>query len=555
MTQGWGGLAVFDFDQDGDLDVFLSGGPNEPNRLYRNDDQGQAFVDVAEPAGVTTVEDHIAGTGVGDFNGDGWLDLVLTRQRYLLPEADADTSCLLFLNNGDGTFVDQSAASGLGAVAMDGMGVAVADVNGDGLLDLYVAHYRLGEINGFAPVEPSSPDVLFMNLGVENGIPLFEDATATAGVAGQLLTGRTPETADQTYFGVTVATYATDVDNDGHIDLFALHDTPGTVELFHNNGDGTFASVQRETFALRGAWMGMDGGDYDRDGDLDYFATNVGSTTFGLIPGFTFAVNAAMLLPGGSPFVALFENDSGGGLTDVAANISVAPPAVLPPSNDHGGQGLAAYEFGFGCAWFDSENRGWLDLYWLGDLIPAEIGRPPTATDYHGVGRFLYNDGDRSFTDMTADRGLHDIPAGAPLAFAYNENGRAVAAMDLNNDGFRDVILVNGERPATHAAGSMRVFLNPANTGGNYLNVKLVGTDGNTHGIGARVEILVAGVMMPEEVLSTKGAFTGVQPLAQFGVGAAMVVEEVRVRWPRGDVSVMENVAANQTLTVTQDTP
>jgi len=218
MTQGWGGLAVFDFDRDGDLDVFLSGGPGEPNRLYRNDNQGEAFVDVAEPAGVTTVEDHIAGTGVGDFNGDGWLDLVLTRQLYLVPESVTDTSCLLFLNNGDGTFVDQTAASGLGAVPIDGMGVAVADVNRDGLLDLYVDQYRLREINGFAPVEPSSPNVLFINRGIEDGVPMFEDATSSAGVAGQLLAGRTAETADQMFYAVTVATYATDVDRDGHID-------------------------------------------------------------------------------------------------------------------------------------------------------------------------------------------------------------------------------------------------------------------------------------------------------------------------------------------------
>ena len=259
-----------------------------------------------------------------------------------------------------------------------------------------------------------------------------------------------------------------------------------------------------------------------------------------------FSVAGAHNTDNGTFFHKLLRNDDGV-LADVTAVTQVTPSAVLPPTNALGGTALEAYEFGFGTCWIDADNRGIPDLYWAGDLIGYL--QPGFTINAHGIGRFLRNEGDGSFADRTAERGLFNIPPDRLTAFGEQEAGRAVVAVDLNGDGFRDVVVTNATDFGTPDAG-IRLFLNPALTDHHWLTVRLVGTTSNRFGIGARVTAAAADRIFVSEVLTTTSAFAGVQPEAHFGLGSATTVDRLEIAWPSGKTSILRGVAPDQILTV-----
>jgi hypothetical protein len=330
------------------------------------------------------------------------------------------------------------------------------------------------------------------------------------------------------------------------LDILYLHDIPGGIDYYHNDGNLTFSLRQTETLNQHGGWMGIADGDYDGDGDIDYFVTNTGCDFYQIFPEGSIAETQTSA--NGTFFCKLLRND-GGTLVNVAGGTPVSPSSVLPPSNAFHGSGLQASEFGFGAAWIDADNRGVLDLYWAGDLITfLQRGLVLSA---HGVGRFLENNDDGSFNDQTAERGLFNIQADRIVAFDQQDAARAVVACDLNGDGFRDLVITN----ATTYGGPdpvNRIFLNRGVAGNHWLTVRLHGTTSNTFGIGARVTATFAGRARAAEVLSNTSAFAGVQPEAHFGLGAQTSVDELRVVWPSGQVSVLNGVAADQVLVVTE---
>ncbi len=546
-VDGWGGLAAFDYDNDGDIDLLVSNGPDTPNRLFQNDGHAN-FTEVGEQAGVVLPGDNCMACAVGDFNNDGRLDVLLGRQRLDVPE-EAIVGPVMLINDGpnaDGVVTfSQLCADQTGlASAAPSCALGVGDLDNDGLLDVLVGRYDM-TATGYllVPIYPSQPNELWRCIGVSGGVPQYE-RVMDAGIEGTEQNGFSPETADQTFIPGTLAVHLTDVDEDGLLDVFDLHDIPGGVDYFHNDGGLTFSRRQVEELNLHGGWMGMTGGDYDSDGDIDYFLTNVGSdfTTF-FAPN---SVAAAHLEPDATYFHRLLRND-GGVLTDVAAQTAVTPSTVLPAGNGLGGQGLQGLEFGFGTTWIDANNAGRPDLYWVGDLI--SYIRPGLAANWHGVGRFLANNGDGSFVDRTAERKLFDIPAGAPIAFGWQQAGRAAAACDLNGDGFQDLVVTNASLFGTPDAQT-RVFLNPAYTEGHWLTVRLVGTESNRFGIGARVRATAGGRTHVAEVLTTTSSFLGLHPQAHFGLGAAEIVDTLEVRWPSGRVTTVSNVVVDRVLTV-----
>lgn len=547
--RGWGGLAAFDYDNDGDIDLLLPGGAGAANSLLRNDGQA-GFVDVAAEAGVAFVADNCAACAVGDFNNDGWLDLLLGRQKFDLPPSTV-AGPIMMLNNG---------ANGAGAVTFrqvmpqesgltsdaPAMGFGIGDLDNDGLLDIVIGRYDISVVGLFlVPIYETQPNEIWRCAGIVNGTAQYQRITGTD-IEGGKQNGFSPDTANQTFIPGTFVVHLSDVDGDGRLDIFYLHDIPGGIDYLHNDGNMAFSSRQVDLLNRHGGWMGMASGDYDGDGDIDYFVTNVGCDfTQAFAPN---SIASAHTLPNGAFFHRLLRNDAGV-LVDVTATTGVTASGPLPPSNAIGGGGLSGTEFGFGATWIDADNRGLLDLYWAGDLI-SYIQRGIVLSS-HGVGRFLESNGNGSFADQTAERGLFNVQADRSLSFGEQDAARAVVTEDLNGDGFQDLIVVNSSVFGTPNP-KHRIFLNAGVAGNHSITVKLQGGASNRFGIGARVTVTTGGRTLIREVLSSVSAFAGVQPQAHFGIGSATVIDELKVRWPSGNVSTLNNVAADQVLSVVE---
>lgn len=555
LVAGWPGLALFDYDNDSDIDVFVTNAQLAPNMFYQNDGHGN-FQFQGRAANLALDDDSCVSAAVGDFDNDGWLDLIISRQSPFAG-GPAPHSTLLYMKNlgpDDGgvvRFEDVTDRTGLSEVSF-ASSMGVGDIDNDGLLDLYVGRYEFEDL-GFdlASYLPDTPNMLLRNLGSSDGVPLFEDITASAGVAGTTVAGLAPDTADLIYHPPTWAVYLSDVNNDGLLDIFSLQEIPGGVALFINNGDLTFSLAQEDLLNKHGGWMGIAAADFDRDGDLDYFLANVGADAKG--PAFSpYHIANAWKLDNGTPFHRLLANDGTGRLTDITHDTRVTP-GPFQPTNILEGGGLAGYEFGFGCTFFDMQNDGWPDLYWIGDIaLSGDIPDGPLRRDFHGVGRFLANNRDGSFTDRTSERALFNWEPDKPLAFGYSHPGRALAAIDLNGDGFADICRTNAFVRSLELELGFSCLFNPAIEAGHYLIVRLQGTASNRFGIGARVEAVAGEDIFVGEVLTTTSAFTAVHPQVHFGLGPHTTVDRLTVRWPAGGVSELSNILADQILTVTE---
>lgn len=544
---GWGGMALLDYDNDGDIDVLVLNGAGTPNRLLQNDGKAR-FVDVAEIARVAMTDDNCSAAGVGDFNNDGRLDLIIGRQRLGAIDS-GDVGPVLMLNQGadtDGTVTFSRLAAdvtGLMSTA-PAMAFGIGDLDNDGLLDIVVGRYDLDAAGSLlVPIYESQPNELWRCTGVVNDVPTYE-IVQDAGIEGTAQQGWSSATESDMFIPGTFVSYLSDVDGDGRLDLFDCHDIPGGIDYFHNDGGMRFSRRQDDVLNKHGGWMGMSGGDYDGDGDIDYFVTNVGSDfPSAFLPG---TVGNAHNAPDGAFYHKLLRND-GGVLVDVTATTTVESSDALPPWNAKGGRNLERYEFGFGTTWFDADNRGLLDLYWVGDLM--SILTPTLYLNAHGAGRFLQNVGDGSFVERTGERGLFNIPAGRRIAFGQQEAGRGVAASDLNGDGFQDIVISNGSIFGGPEP-QLRILLNPATGGGHWLTIRLNGMASNRFGIGARVNVAQNGIEHVSEVVTSTSAFLGIQPEAHFGLGDKADVVAVDVHWPSGKTTTIENVTVDQVLTI-----
>ncbi len=544
---GWSGLAMFDYDNDGDIDIFVTTAAGAPHRLYQNDGTGQ-FVDVAEAAGVALDADLGVTVGVGDFDNDGWLDLLIGRQ--IPPGGGEDTATIRYLKNlGLGgsdavIFEDRTEDAGLSGVAF-ASSFGVGDFDNDGLLDVYVGRYDFrGLTFALGSYHPDTPNALLRSTGIVDGVPLFEDVTDAANAAGIPVPGVAPSSVDIVNRIPTWSVYVSDVNGDGFQDIFIAHEIQGGVDLLLNDGDFTFTPTQTEAMSKHGGWMGITGGDFDRDGHVDYFVTNVGADAQGP------ELSANRLAgswrpPDGSPFHLLLASDGAGGLLDVTGTTAVTPGALVPTNNE-GGEGLAAYEFGFGCALIDANLDGWLDLTWTGDLnLSPDIPDGPLRIDFHGVARFLEGNGDGSFIDRTGQRGLFNMSNSVPLGYGYSRPGRALGAIDLTGDGFPDII-----RTDRVDNDGFRCLINPGAEDGRWLMVRAEGTASNRFGIGARVEISAGRDTFVSEIITTTSAFTAVHPQAHFGLGTHDTIDVLTVRWPSGAETTMTNVPTNTIVLV-----
>ena len=605
------GVGLFDYNQDGWLDIYLTSVKGEPNFLYRNNSDG-TFTNVAAEAGVEDLKGNSAGVAAADFNNDGWPDLYVANRGSIGDKLDyrsgGDQGNLdtLLLNveapGGERVFQDVTEVAGIDN-PRSASSIVAADVNNDTLLDIYVTNVADEDFPKWESVNPEIQNnhhrnTFYLNMGPnDDGVPIFEDVTDAADVAsageknrdlnGDPITTFDPEFVDAegNLIGdpdgnITHAALFTDIDGDGDQDLLTGDDfNPLTV--YRNDGDTDGDGVPNFTDVSRlagtdqvGNWMGFASADYDGDGDLDYFVTNMGSQ---VLTEEGFDRYNLQRFSWGNRMVALLRHDGVRELPEagvipvvpnVASAIQVEPSAAMPPRaldarnvdpRFEPVQGLEAYEFGFGATFFDLENDGDPDLYYVGDVGggPDDGGIGPL---FFNSGRLLRNQGDGSFADKTIEaRAITmkdfpwdrvDQPDFDALEFLrqHHVSVRALVAGDLNNDGYTDLVVPADGTP--DEPGPLFILINQ-NEGNDWVKVKTTGTDSNRDGVGARVTLTVNSARGPEFQTQVGEVQVGSSYQATedkdlvFGLGRRAGRLRLRVEWPSGRVDVYDNVRRN----------
>ena len=492
------GAAFFDYDADGDPDLYFVNGAPLPgyvsqeiptNCLYQNNGDG-TFTDVTEKAGVgDTGYGH--GCAVGDYNNDGQLDLYVTNYG----------TNRLYRNNGDGTFTEVAESAGVTEPRWS-TSCAFADYDRDGNLDLYVVNYIVFDINenpwcglrekGIrAYCEPDNfiaqSDTLYRN----NGDGTFTDVTKTAGIYNTTGKG----------LGVVWGDY----NNDGAADIYVANDSTGNF-FYRNNGDGTFEEVGfmvgvalSENGAAENG-MGTTFGDWNNDGWFDLTVTNYAQQTN-----------------------TLYHNDADGFFTDATTTTKTA-------------QRTYPY-LGWATAFIDYDNDGYQDLFVANGHLHenlAELGQEGT----YGQRNLLFrNNSNGTFTEISETLGpgmkLTDVSRGATFA-------------DYDLDGDIDIVVTNSNT-------APRLLRNDGGNRKNWLQIRLTATNGSTDAIGARVKITTGTLTQTREVRSGDGYLSQQDLTLHFGIGDSEQVDSIEVQWQTGAKQFIGSVPANQMLSLEEN--
>ncbi len=443
-----------------------------------------------------------SGTAFLDFNNDGFLDL------YLLNNGNSKANTL-YQNNGDGTFSDVTISAGVGDTG-EGMGVDAADYDNDGFVDLYVTNY--------------GANVLFRN----NGDGTFADVTTFAAV------GDTSNSAHPLFI---------DVDGDDFLDLYVGNYSGHSDKLYHNNGDGAFTDISASA-GVSGArsTMGLAYFDYDADGDLDIYAAmdfrndflfeNDGAGVFSNIISDTATSGLGVRKNTMAPALGDFDND---GDFDIYTTTAYSSNALYRNNGDGSfanvarAAGVANQYFGWGSAFCDFDNDGWLDIYvstgYFGSATPDALYRNNGDPGVPGQGV--------TFSDIAAEAGLN-----------HNGSGRGAAFGDYDNDGDTDIFIVNYQ-------GRGILYRNDS-SGNNWLTVKLTGVTGNRDARGALVTMEIGGNRQISQVGGMGGYLSCNDARVKFGLGDAASVDRLIVQWPGGNADTLTNPPVNQILGITE---
>ncbi|TVR37129.1 MAG: T9SS C-terminal target domain-containing protein [Cryomorphaceae bacterium] len=469
-----GGAVIIDVNNDGFMDLYLPGG-NGTDKILINQN-GEFFTDITTSTGLGMITNRYTLGGVaGDFNNDGWEDLLITTWRFVTTWGgpNFDVSNVLMINNGDNTFTNMTGISGLMDAGFSASATLV-DVNQDGFLDIYVANYveqtnllfdpETNQVNGFA--HECQDNFLFIN---EAGLN-FVNQAAQYGVNDN---------------GCGLAATASDFDFDGYPDLMVINDFGQWVvpnKLYRNEGNG-FADISQASGADVGIYgMGVAIGDYDEDGDLDYYITNLGRNV-------------------------LLRQDSVGVFTDITTEAGVENAQIGNFNTT-----------GWGTFFFDYDNDSHLDLFVSNGQIPAA---PFIATAMYDHNKLYRNNQDGTFTDIAPEHLLND-----------SSMSRGAVVFDFNNDGKLDILVVSFSGGAGHVPTQTALFLNQSDNDYHYIMFKLVGTTVNKSAIGARAELFAGGRRLIREVDAGSGFASHNDKRLHFGLGEMDQVDSVLVFWP-----------------------
>ncbi|MCP3979742.1 MAG: CRTAC1 family protein [bacterium] len=492
------GLALFDFDGDGDVDIyFLNGAPlrgsrvdaTPRNALYRNDG-GFEFTDVTRRSGTGDTGFGL-GVTVGDYNNDGHPDLYLSNYG---PN-------VLYRNNGDGTFTDASAKAGVTDGNQVGAGASFLDIDADGDLDLYVANYvpftYEEHVNRHVRGIPlyvgpmtygPAPDTLYRN----RGDGTFVDVSDESGVAAHPGTG--------------MGTICADYDNDGDTDIVVGNDAAANF-VFQNDGSGKFKEVGLSSgmaYDLQGiaqGTMGVECGDFDNDGRLDFYMTSYDRQ-----------------------LATLYRNTGEGLFEDVTRKT---------------GAGADTYALvTWGAGLIDFDNDGKRDIFVASGHVHDNIQRVDDSKSYPTPNVVLRNTGGK-FTNVS-DQG------GDGLAVARSSRGAAFD--DLDNDGDVDAVILNSRHEPT-------ILRNDSVNTNHWIQIQLRGTKTNRDGVGARVSVVAGDLTQIDEVHSGRGYQSHYGTRLHFGLGNHSRVDRIEVRWIGGGVDVLQDVRVDRRVTITEGKP
>ena len=491
-----GGVAILDYDNDGKPDIFFTNGAELPSLrktlpafshgLLHNRG-GSLFEDHTTAAGLTGEGlGYSLGAAAGDYDNDGFPDLFI---------ANAGENAL-FHNNGDGTFTDVTAQSGLSGKPGNTLSVGAAwvDYDRDGLLDLIVSNYTVwtpetdirctdslrGELYCSPTKYVTVPDRLYHNLG--NG--RFEDVTDKSGL-GQ---------AKGKGMGISIA----DINNDGYPDIFIVNDTERNF-LFINQRNGTFkeeatlygVSYNDDGVTVNG--MGSDANDFNNDGYIDLFYNDLPHQVFGLFAGDGRSFRYA---------------------------------------SDTAGLGKISYAFGGWSAGFiDYDNDGWKDIYSAnGDVDKYSEASRQSDTMFRNI------DG-KAFSDVSASMGTD---------FTRKGFHRGAAFADLNNDGALDIVVTGLNEPP-------RILINSGSAGAHWLLLDLQGTKSSRDAIGAAIKLTTgSGRTLYNHVSVSTGFMSSSDKRVHFGLGSEKAVRELEIRWPNGQVQKVTSPAVDRVLRIVE---
>lgn len=488
-----GGAAAGDYDGDGWDDLFIVRGDIGPNLLYRNLG-GNAFEEVAAEAGLAytksaTENYRHSGPAFADMDGDGDLDL-------FIGSLERDP-VFLFRNEGDGTFADVTAGSGLEALSSDhSLSAAFGDYDLDGDLDMFLTHWSTQRDVG-AMVDTEH---LWRN-DSEGGRIRFADVSLAAGIAPDIIDpDPTGSSGDPRFdYDYTFTPNFAHIDEtDRYPDLVIAADFR-TSRYFVNNGDGTFRNATDPAQIRDRNGMGSALGDYDGDGDLDWFVTSIWS-----IP----VAGEEQRFQLGNRLYA----NQGGAFTDVTEAAGV---------RDGG--------WGWGACFADFDNDGNLDLYhtngWIEPFPPSNFDRDAS--------RLFISAGDGTFSDRAEEAGLADT-----------ERGFGIVCGDFDADGDMDILQLH--RNAINAATLWR----NDTSGNNYLAVRLKGLAPNTEASGARIKAHIGDRAQLREIIIGSN-YSSQNPRTQlFGLGSATQVDRLEIEWPDGEITVRNDLAQGQLLEI-----